>query len=73
MYIVSNSIIGNRKFSTLNAMDHSSMAVLAIEVGTWLSSRRVIRKLDCTIKQVGKWVSIRTVNGPEFASKVHEL
>jgi hypothetical protein len=31
---VSNSIIGNRKFSTLNAMDHSSMAVLAIEVGT---------------------------------------
>ncbi len=54
-------------------MDDCSREVLAIEVDTSLSSRRVIRTLDRIIEQRGKPVSIRTDNGPEFTSKDLEL
>jgi len=59
----------NRKFRTLNVMDDCSRELLAIEVDTLLSSRRVIRALDKIIEQICKPVSIRTDNGPEFTSK----
>ena len=73
MDFMSDSMVGNRKFRTLNVMDDCSREVLAIEVDTSLSSRRVIRTLDRIIEQRGKRVSIRTDNGPEFTSKVLEL
>jgi putative transposase len=42
MDFMSDSIVGNRKFRTLNIMVNCSREVLAIEVNTSLSSRRVI-------------------------------
>lgn len=73
MYFMSDSMVGNRKFKTLNIMDYCSRDVLAIEVDTSLSSRIVIRTLDKFIEQRGKRVSIRTDSGPEFTSKDLEL
>lgn len=68
MDFMSDSMVGNRKFRTLNVMDYCSREVLAIEVDTSLSSRRVIRTLDRIIQQRGKPVSIRPDNGPKFTS-----
>ena len=73
MDFMSDGMFGNRKFRTLNVMDDCSREVLAIEVETSLSSRRVIRTLDRIIEQRGKAVSIRTDNGPEFTCKDLEL
>ncbi len=73
MDFMSDSMVGNRKFRTLNIMDDCSREVLAIEVDTSLSSKRVIRTLERIIEQRGKPVAIRTDNGPEFTSKDLEL
>ena len=73
MDFMSDSMVGNRKFRTLNVMDDCSREALAIEVDTSLSSKRVIRTLDRIIEQRGKPTAIRTDNGPEFTSKELEL
>lgn len=73
MDFMSDSMVGNRKFRTLNIMDDCSREVLAIEVDTSLSSKRVIRTLERIIEQRSKPVAIRTDNGPEFTSKDLEL
>ena len=73
MDFMSDSMVGNRKFRTLNIMDDCSREALAIEVDTSLSARRVIRTLDRIIEQRGKPLSVRTDNGPEFTSKDLEL
>jgi putative transposase len=57
-----------RKFRTFNVMDDCSREVLAIEVDTSLSSRRIIRTLERIIESRGKPKAIRTDNGPEFTS-----
>ena len=51
MDFMSDSMVGNRKFRTLNVMDDCTSEVLAIEVETSLSSRRAIRTLDRIIEQ----------------------
>ena len=73
MDFMSDSMVGNRKFRTLNIMDDCSREALAIEVDTSLSSKRVIRTLDRVIEQRGKPTAIRTDNGPELTSKEAEL
>lgn len=73
MDFMSDSMLGNRKFRTLNVMDDCSREALAIEVDTSLSAKRVIRVLDRLIEQRGKPTTIRTDNGPEFTSKDLEL
>ena len=73
MDFMSDSMVGNRKFRTLNIMDDGSREVLAIEVDTSLSAKRVTRTLDRIIEQRGKPTAIRTDNGPEFTSKELEL
>jgi putative transposase len=73
MDFMSDTMVGNRKFRTLNIMDDCSREVLAIEVDTSLSAKRVTRTLDRIIEQRGKPSSIRTDNGPEFTSKELEL
>lgn len=73
MDFMSDSMVGNRKFRTLNVMDDCSREVLAIEIDTSLSSKRVIRTLERIIEQRGMPVTIRTDNGPEFTSKDLEL
>lgn len=73
MDFMSDSMVGGRKFRTLNVMDDCSREALAIEVDTSLSAKRVIRTLDRVIEQRGKPATIRTDNGPEFTSKDLEL
>jgi putative transposase len=71
MDFMSDSIVGNRKFRTFNVMDDGSREVLAIEVDTSLSSKRIIRVLDRLIVARGTPGMIRVDNGPEFTS--HEF
>jgi putative transposase len=73
MDFMSDSMVGNRKFRTFNVMDDCSREVLAIEVDTSLSSKRIIRTLDRVIENRGKPGTVRTDNGPEFTSKDFEL
>lgn len=73
MDFMSDSMVGNRKFRTLNVMDDCSREALAIEIDTSLSSKRVIRVLERIIEQRSKPTTIRTDNGPEFTSKELEL
>lgn len=73
MDFMSDSMADNRKFRTFNVMDDCTREVLAIEVDTSLSSKRVIRTLERVIEQRGKPATIRTDNGPEFTSKDLEL
>jgi putative transposase len=73
MDFMSDAMVGNRKFRTLNVMDDCSREALAIEVDTSLSAKRVTRTLDRIIEQRGKPTAIRTDNGPEFTSKEAEL
>lgn len=73
MDFMSDSMIGNRKFRTFNVMDDYSREILAIEIDTSLSSKRVIRTLERVIETRGIPKSVRTDNGPEFTSKEFEL
>ena len=61
--------MGIRKFRTFNVIDDCSREALAIEIDTSLSSKRIIRTLERIIAHRGKPKTIRTENGPEFASK----
>ncbi|PUB24120.1 integrase-like protein, partial [Elizabethkingia sp. YR214] len=73
MDFMSDSMTGNRRFRTFNVMDDCSREVLAIEVDTSISSKRVIRTLDRVISLNGKPQIIRVDNGPEFTSKDFDL
>jgi putative transposase len=73
MDFMSDSMVGGRKFRTLNIMDDGSREALAIEVDTSLSSKRAIRVLERIIEERGKPERIRTDNGPEFTSRDMEL
>lgn len=73
MDFMSDTMAGNRKFRTFNLIDDCSREVLAIEIDTSLSSKRIIRTLDRVIEQRGKPSILRADNGPEFTSKDLEL
>jgi len=73
MDFMSDSLIGGRKFRTLNVIDDYSREALAIEVDTSLSAKRVVRTLEQIIDWRGKPEYIRVDNGPEFTSKDFEL
>ena len=73
MDFMSDTMVGNRKFRTLNVMDDCSREALAIEIDTSLSAKRVIRTLERVIEVRGKPRAIRTDNGPEFTSHEYEL
>jgi putative transposase len=62
-----------KQFRTFNVIDDCSREVLAIEIDTSLSSKRIIRTLDRLVEQRGRPTAIRTDNGPEFTSKDLEL
>ena len=70
---MSDSLTGNRKFRTFNVIDDCTREVLAIEVDTSLTSKRIIRTLERVIEMRGKPKTVRTDNGPEFTSKDFEL
>jgi putative transposase len=73
MDFMSDSIVGGRRFRTFNLIDDCTREVLAIEIDTSLSSKRIIRTLERVILDRGKPNIIRTDNGPEFTSKELEL
>lgn len=68
-----DSIVGGRRFRTFNLIDDCTREVLAIEIDTSLSSKRIIRTLERVILDRGKPNIIRTDNGPEFTSKDLDL
>jgi putative transposase len=70
---MSDSLVNGRKFRTLNVIDDFNREVLAIEVDTSISAKRVIRTLEQVIEWRGKPRNIRADNGPEFTSKDFEL
>ena len=65
---MSDSMVSGRKFRTLNIIDDCTREVLAIEIDTSLSSKRVTRVLERVIAERGKPTSIRVDNGSEFTS-----
>lgn len=73
MDFMSDSLIGGRKFRTLNIIDDCSREVLAIEIDTSLSAKRVIRVLERVIQERSRPRVIRVDNGPEYTSKDFEL
>jgi len=73
MDFMSDSMVGDRRFRTFNLIDDCTREVLAIEIDTSLSSKRIIRTLERVILDRGKPNIIRTDNGPEFTSKDLEL
>jgi putative transposase len=72
MDFMSDTLVNGRKFRTLNIIDDCNREVLAIEIDTSLSSRRVIRTLEQVIDWRGKPKVIRVDNGPEYTSKDFE-
>ena len=73
MDFMSDSLVNGRKFRTLNVIDDCNREVLAIEIDSSLSAKRVIRTLEQVITWRGKPQIIRVDNGPEFTSKDFEL
>ena len=73
MDFMSDSMVGGRRFRTFNLIYDCTREVLAIEIDTSLSSKRIIRTLERVILDRGKPNIIRTDNGPEFTSKDLEL
>jgi len=72
MDLMSDNIMGVRKFRTFNVMDDCTREALDIEIDTSLSSKRFIRTLEIVIAWRSKPQVIRTDNGPEFTSKKFE-
>jgi putative transposase len=73
MDFMSDSMVGARRFRTVNLIDDCTREVLKIEIDTSQSSKRIIRTLERVILERGKPSTIRTDNGPEFTSKDLEL
>ena len=66
-------LLNGRKFRTFNVIDDFNREVLAIEIDTSLTSRRIIRVLTQIVEMRGKPQRIRMDNGPEFISTAFEL
>lgn len=73
MDFMSDSLVNNRKFRTLNVIDDCTREALVIEIDTSISSKRVIRTLDRIIERQGKPSTIRVDNGPEFTAAAFTL
>ena len=58
-----------RRFRTLNVIDEANREALAIEVGTLIPARRLIRTLSRLVDWYGAPDSIRLDNDPEMTSQ----
>ena len=63
MDFMSDSLANGSKFRTLNVIDDANREALAIETGTSINARRVIRTLEQVISWRGKPRTIRVDNG----------
>ena len=68
MDFVSDALATGRALRTFNVIDTYTKESLAIEVGTGISSRQVVRVLERVMKERGVPDGIRCDNGPEFTS-----
>ena len=58
-----------RPFRALNVIDEGNREALRIEVGTSISSARLIRTMDQLVEVYGAPVAIRMDNGPEMTAE----
>lgn len=65
-----DALYDGRRFRTLNVIDEANREALAIEVGTSIPARRLIRTLSRLVDWYGKPDSIRLDNGPEMTSQL---
>jgi len=65
-----DALYDGRRFRTLNVIDEANREALAIEVGTSIPARRLIRTLSRLIDWYGAPDAIRLDNGPELTSQV---
>ncbi|ARN23655.1 transposase [Piscinibacter gummiphilus] len=65
------ALYDGRRFRTLNVIDEANREALAIEIGTSIPARRLIRTISRLIDWYGRPDSIRLDNGPEMTS--HEF
>ena len=68
-----DSMVGGRRFRTFKLIDDCNREVHAIQIDTYLSSKRIIRTLESVILYRVKPNIIRADNRPEFTSKDLEL
>jgi len=66
---MSDVLINQRKFKTLNVIDDFNREAIAIEVAHSMPAVRVTALMDQIIYEHGKPKCIRVDNGPEFISK----
>ncbi|WP_417903582.1 IS3 family transposase [Caldimonas brevitalea] len=64
-----DALYDGRRFRTLNVIDDANREALAIEVGTSIPARRLIRTLSRLMEWYGTPDSIRLDNGPEMTSQ----
>ncbi len=64
-----DSLYDGRRFRTLNVIDEANREALAIEIGTSIPARRLIRTMSRLIDWYGPPDSIRMDNGPEMTSQ----
>jgi putative transposase len=70
MDFMNDSLVGGRRFRTLNVMDDFNREVLTMEIATSIPAARVIRALDHLKESRGLPKTIRVDNGPEYISKL---
>lgn len=63
-----DALYDGRRFRTLNVIDEANREALAIEVGSSIPAKRLIRTLNRLIDWYGVPSSIRLDNGPEMTS-----
>lgn len=68
---MSDSLYAGKRFRTFNVMDDFNREILAIEIDTSLTSKRLIRVFERLKEERGLPQVLRTDNGPEFLS--HEF
>lgn len=72
MDFMSDSLYSGRRFRVLNILDDFNRECVEMEIGTSISSQRVIRVLDRLKQQGRKPQQIRVDNGPEFLAGVFQ-
>lgn len=68
---MSDSLYAGKRFRTFNVLDDFNREILAIEIDTSLTSRRIIRVFERLKEERGLPEVLRVDNGPEFLS--HEF
>lgn len=72
MDFMSDSLYSGRRFRVLNIVDDFNRECLAMEIGTSISSQRVVRVLDRLKNEGRKPQQIRVDNGPEFLAGIFQ-